>query len=808
MTLRANDCRPETSLTPSVDVQQQEDKAKADTSKPQMNSLVLKESIQQRPGYAGSTATSFALHTNYLHLKTPKSQTIYRYNVRIGELVNLRDGKKKRGIDPRPTIQVGPPNSPAAYPRAGTSQSKITQSSTAQTPSSQTPTIQSTSLQSASNTESNDEKPQQGLIRKRRRMFDILLRHQTFQSAGKAVATDYAAIVLTAKELDLSQNVLIHYSAEDGGTEDPEEINVQITLEKQLAVEDLRSYLSSPFDARTVEVSKELVQALNIIMKYGPSKDSSLVVGGDNSKFFPLLGESSELRACVIALKGYYTSVRTSTARLLINLNVCTSAFYQEGRVDAAMRKLGVDADTAMKEEGENAEIFLKKLRVYTRYMGSMRFKTIYGFRPGKDGKIFLTADTARFTPQDEMFGGREVSVREYFRDRWQRELESPHLPLLNLGIIQDKSSKEGKNISDKDTKSTPSKDGKSTPSKDGKSTPSQEAKSIPSKETKSIPSKDAKSIPSKEVKSIPSKDAKSTPSKEAKSIPSKDAKSTPSKEAKSIPSKDAKSTPSKDGRYTSGREDKGKSVQVAGTPERPKEVDLTGTPSPEVRYQLVPPELCYILPGQSYGKKLEGAETDKMKDFAARPPAENARRIVDAAGRIIGLSSDNLCLEGFGLQASPNLITVSGRRLPAPKIVYNKSGKNEGNVYPTLGSWTMGGQRFNKAETIGNWSYLDMSGAFQPKTREHIQTLITHFGKCGLVSSRPVHETGYLLHIPSNPCEIDDSIRKAFHNLEQSKVKIVLVLLREEEIYVYSRLKFISETEYGRSSPWPRFSY
>ena len=226
------------------------------------------------------------------------------------------------------------------------------------------------------------------------------------------------------------------------------------------------------------------------------------------------------------------------------------------------------------------------------------------------------------------------------------------------------------------------------------------------------------------------------------------------------------------------------------------------------MRYQLVPPELCYILPGQSYGKKLEGAETDKMKDFAARPPAENARRIVDAAGRIIGLSQDNPCLEGFGLQASPDLITVSGRRLPAPKTVYDKGGKNEGNVYPTLGSWTMGGQRFRKAETIGNWSYLDMSGAFQPKTREHIQTLITHFGKCGLVSSRLVHETGYPLHIPNNPCGIDDSIRKAFYDLKQSKVKIVLVLLREEEIYVYSRLKFISETEYGRSSPWPRFCY
>ena len=221
-----------------------------------------------------------------------------------------------------------------------------------------------------------------------------------------------------------------------------------------------------------------------------------------------------------------------------------------------------------------------------------------------------------------------------------------------------------------------------------------------------------------------------------------------------------------------------------------------------------MPPELCYILPGQAYGKKLEGAETDKMKDFAARPPAENARRIVDAAGRVIGLSPDNPCLKGFGLHVSPDLITVSGRRLPAPKTVYDKSGRNSGNVYPMLGSWTMGGQRLFKAATMENWSYLDMNGTSQPKTREHIQTLITHFGKCGLVASRLVHEAGYPLHIPNNPGGIDDSIREAFHELKQSKVAIVLVLLKEEESYVYSRLKFISETEYGRCSPWPRFCY
>lgn len=57
-----------------------------------------------------------------------------------------------------------------------------------------------------------------------------------------------------------------------------------------------------------------------------------------------------------------------------------------------------------------------------------------------------------------------------------------------------------------------------------------------------------------------------------------------------------------------------------------------------------IPVELCTVMPGQTYGKKLNGNQTTRMLTVAARPPAENASRIVAADGGLglIGVLRDD----------------------------------------------------------------------------------------------------------------------------------------------------------------------
>ena len=63
-----------------------------------------------------------------------------------------------------------------------------------------------------------------------------------------------------------------------------------------------------------------------------------------------------------------------------------------------------------------------------------------------------------------------------------------------------------------------------------------------------------------------------------------------------------------------------------------------------------IPPELCTIRPGQAYRGQLNEAQLARIITIAARPPAENASRIVaeDGGLGLIGvLSSTRQSLVG-----------------------------------------------------------------------------------------------------------------------------------------------------------------
>ena len=486
----------------------------------------------------------------------------------------------------------------------------------------------------------SQEKPQRGLIRKKRRLFEILLQHPVLKAAGEAVVTDYADFVFTVKELDLSKEIHVVYSAEQGGRESTEKIKVHIKLGARLDVGSLTEYLSSPFTAQKAPADKEIIQALNIVMKHSPSMKSDISVGTDNSKFYPLSGESEQLRRCVVALKGYYASTRTSTARLLINLNVCTSAFYQEARVDVIMKHLREkpEPDTA------ETEAFLKKRRVSTHHLKSKRFKIIRGFlpRPAGADTAYHNARTFKFTPPDKIFEGKEVTVEDYFARKHEKRLEYPELPLLNFGVLKDK------------TTDTTVTTGTST-------SPTQQIDAKKAEPSRTLP------VPRP-------KNAEPTGSPGTRTtVQQKDTAAT--KLTSTYPDlqrKDGRTGKAPLTHSTTQKVDQGK-AEPSGTRGAADQKDRRSEerPASEKRYELVPPELCYLVPGQIYGKKLDFSETKMMVGFAARPPAENARRITEAAKDVFELTSNNPKLDAFGLRVSSKLITVEGRNLTAPRPSY-----------------------------------------------------------------------------------------------------------------------------------------
>ena len=414
-----------------------------------------------------------------------------------------------------------------------------------------------------------------------------------------------------------------------------------------MSLADLQDYLGSPFTSGSYD-KQAAITALNIILTWTPTRNPNIFSGARSTKFYPRINaEEVMLGAGLFAIKGYYASVRTSIARLLLNVNVCTSAFCLDGRVD-----LLID----MFDDHEAAAAFLTKRRISTDYLGGKHFKVIDGFTRDQQTEKFLGADQVYIKLQD----GRNISVAEYFEKEHRngRRLLKPNLPLILAGSSM-----------------------------------------------------------------------------------------------------------------------------------------VNGTKVP----CWIPAEECRLVPGQPYGKKLSGQQTTKILEFAALPPAENARRIMTEGGRVLGLG--NKWLEEFGVRVTNKMIVVEGRKLGEPQVCYSHPKKP---LLATNGGWNIRGQKFIKTIAFPTWSYLKVTMPMEqqadrkPVTNETIKKFREVMGIQGFKIGPCIGKDGFAVNVNMAWEEIDNQLEKVLSSIAQCQVKALLVILDREDTYVYSRIKFLADLKYG----------
>lgn len=250
--------------------------------------------------------------------------------------------------------------------------------------------------------------------RKRRQIIALLLATPTFSSIGFGVATDYSNFIVTAQELDLGGNgyleesVLYRHELEPTPHLNATVYNVKLSPIGLAQVTELLASLSSPpsHDVPQLEKMAETISAMNLGVTQNPNTSPTVVSGSNNRKFFPLDCGWKDLGGGLIAVRGYYCSVRGFTARILVNINVCTSAFYPNINLRALIDLFNTS------HSRESLQEFLKGLRVKTNHIkdsnGPPRTRVYAIQRLAGD-----TNDT-RFEFTEPGLAG-EISVKTYF---------------------------------------------------------------------------------------------------------------------------------------------------------------------------------------------------------------------------------------------------------------------------------------------------------------------------------------------------------------------------------------------------------
>ncbi|KAL2371462.1 hypothetical protein RJ035_001965 [Blastomyces gilchristii] len=232
--------------------------------------------------------------------------------------------------------------------------------------------------------------------KKLKRIIELLL-EEHFGNMKNQIATDYKATLVCKTAINLPQemfSITYRLEYEDEPAPRARTYKVRVVAIGSLDVAPLLQYLSSPRSGEQLPAKEEIIQALNIVLGHNPKTNRELLSIGAN-KHFPLGrgGESYDLSGGLTALKGFFVSVRATTSRLLVNVQVKATPCYSEGSLPDIMNSFS--ASIRGPTHFHKLNRFLKRVRVSVNHIVRknksgrviLRIKTIEGLAHQSDGR-------------------------------------------------------------------------------------------------------------------------------------------------------------------------------------------------------------------------------------------------------------------------------------------------------------------------------------------------------------------------------------------------------------------------------------
>lgn len=318
------------------------------------------------------------------------------------------------------------------------------------------------------------DEPDQGREVKGRALFFAIkaaLAKLLAQDKTLVAATEFKSQLITLKKIDLTENPLEVEVPKDEGGDLIDTYLVQFHGPADIDVGDMKKYLTSMIDAPGTadEISfpryPEVVDALNIILGYGPRSDFHKTATVGSSRFFPLgndkvIEQLTQNWRALTAARGYFQSARLATGRTLLNVNVTHGVFSLAGRLTEIFDSLGLKAAYQDKSQGWKLRAFAKFLPK-TRVWVTMKTSEGKTFRRSKSIRSLASsfeikvkgrgmAHPPKFDggmeyagPKNVQFwmdgdkgkGGRYVTVFDYFRQKYN--ITPGDYPLLDVGTEQ-----------------------------------------------------------------------------------------------------------------------------------------------------------------------------------------------------------------------------------------------------------------------------------------------------------------------------------------------------------------------------------
>uniref|UniRef100_J3LRM0 Uncharacterized protein n=1 Tax=Oryza brachyantha TaxID=4533 RepID=J3LRM0_ORYBR len=228
-------------------------------------------------------------------------------------------------------------------------------------------------------------------------------------------------------------------------------------------------------------------------------------------------------------------------------------------------------------------------------------------------------------------------------------------------------------------------------------------------------------------------------------------------------------------------------------------------------RPTYLPMEVCSILEGQRYSKKLNERQVTSILKLACERPAQRESSILEIYlfyifSHIANRNSyGNDCYaEEFGIKVLNQLSLVDARVLPAPRLKYHDSGREKVCI-PSIGQWNMTNKTMLNGGSINYWACLSFA------SRVHLDevwmfcnNLFRVCNNIGMqINGRPCVDIGQ-----ARQDNLDAALRSIHRQSTEllsqqgvigQQLELLIIVLPDVNASVfYGRIKRLCETELG----------
>lgn len=218
--------------------------------------------------------------------------------------------------------------------------------------------------------------------RKRTRIIELFLQRPESVARSHTICSDFKSTLFSRVPLDndyAACNIVYRSEFETETSPRATAYHLRLQHTKTLPVRRLLESITTTTLSAVFDEKDALLQAFNVFLNHYAKSHDNLVTFGN--KTFPKNVAGRDLGSGLMAIRGFFSSVRAATGRILVNVNVCCSAFYRPGPLTALMAAHGL-------QDRYRLQQFLKGVRVKTSHTGTPRIRTILALASPSDGQV------------------------------------------------------------------------------------------------------------------------------------------------------------------------------------------------------------------------------------------------------------------------------------------------------------------------------------------------------------------------------------------------------------------------------------